>query len=330
MVLDFIKDIMKPKAISIMGPTASGKTGLAIRLAKEINGEIISVDSALIYRGMDIGTAKPDKNEQAGIPHYLLDILDPSQSYSVAGFREDAIKLVNDIASRGRVPILVGGTMLYFKAFEEGLSCLPETTPEIRKKVNELIEEEGLPRVRDWLREFDPESWERLAANDVQRIGRACEVYLMTGKSLTELIRSQPRKGCPWQLRRFALLPDPERRLLRPIIRERFAKMLEKGFEAEVRALFERGDLTPDLPALRSVGYRQMWQYLAGEISYDEMKERAVIATCQLAKRQMTWIRGWKQPYISLEMGAADNPETVLRELKAQIFATQGGEIRKE
>ncbi len=317
-------------AIVLMGPTATGKTSLAIRLAQALDGEIVSADSALVYRGMDIGTAKPDVSEMAGIPHHLVSVRDPGDPYSAADFKADADRLIPEIRKRGRMPILTGGTMLYFKAFEEGLSCLPETTPEIRKKVNELIEEEGLPRVRDWLREFDPESWERLAANDVQRIGRACEVYLMTGKSLTELIRSQPRKGCPWQLRRFALLPDPERRLLRPIIRERFAKMLEKGFEAEVRALFERGDLTPDLPALRSVGYRQMWQYLAGEISYDEMKERAVIATCQLAKRQMTWIRGWKQPYISLEMGAADNPETVLRELKAQIFATQGGEIRKE
>ena len=311
-------------AIVLMGPTATGKTSLAIRIAQALDGEIVSVDSALVYREMDIGTAKPEASEMAGIPHHLISVRDPGDPYSAADFKADADRLIPEIRKRGRVPILAGGTMLYLKAFEEGLSCLPETSLEVRSQVNELIEEKGLPHVRDWLREFDPESWERLAANDVQRIGRACEVYLMTGKSLTELIRSQPRTGCSWRLRRFALLPDPERKLLRPIIRKRFEKMLADGFEAEVRKLFERGDLTPDLPALRSVGYRQMWQYLSGEISYEEMMERAVIATCQLAKRQMTWIRGWKQPYTALEMGAAVNLEIILQELREPVTAEKG------
>jgi tRNA dimethylallyltransferase len=313
--IDVSEDI---DAITLMGPTATGKTALAIKLAAALNGEIISADSALVYRGMDIGTAKPSPEEMQGIPHHLISVRDPGDPYSAADFREDAVRLTGEIRARGRLPILAGGTMLYFKAFEEGLSGLPETTPEIRSRVNAMIAEQGLPQVRSWLREFDPESWERLSPNDTQRIGRACEVYLMTGRSLTSLIKSQPRPECPFRLKRFALLPDPERRLLRPLIQERFEMMLREGLEEETRRLFLRGDLNPELPALRSVGYRQMWQYLAGEVSFEEMKSRAVIATCQLAKRQMTWIRGWKEPYTVLNMGDPDNLGIMLREIRAR------------
>jgi tRNA dimethylallyltransferase len=319
MVLDFIKDIMKPKAISIMGPTASGKTGLAIRLAKEINGEIISVDSALIYRGMDIGTAKPDKNEQAGIPHYLLDILDPSQSYSVAGFREDAIKLVNDIASRGRVPILVGGTMLYFKSITEGLSPLPGSTPEVRAEVERIVAEKGLPVLRDMLKQVDMESWSRINENDPQRLGRAYEVYLMCGRSMTDIIREHGNSEPPFILKEFALLPDRERKYLKPMIAERFDMMLASGFEEEVRKLMDRGDLNQDLPSIRSVGYRQMWMYLNGEINYEKMRELAVIATCQLAKRQMTWLRGWKSKVDYLDpLNKSENLDIIMTKLVSE------------
>ncbi len=308
----------KIRTVSVLGPTASGKTGLAVRLAKALGGEVVSCDSMQLYRGMDIGTAKPSPEEMQGIPHHLISVRDPGDPYSAAAFREDAVRLTGEIRARGRLPILAGGTMLYFKAFEEGLSGLPETTPEIRSRVNAMIAEQGLPQVRSWLREFDPESWERLSPNDTQRIGRACEVYLMTGRSLTSLIKSQPRPECPFRLKRFALLPDPERRLLRPLIQERFEMMLREGLEEETRRLFLRGDLNPELPALRSVGYRQMWQYLAGEVSFEEMKSRAVIATCQLAKRQMTWIRGWKEPYTVLNMGDPDNLGIMLREIRAR------------
>ena len=287
MVLDFIKDIMKPKAISIMGPTASGKTDLAIRLAKEINGEIISVDSALIYRGMDIGTAKPDKNEQAGIPHYLLDILDPSQSYSVAGFREDAIKLVNDIASR--------------------------------------VAEKGLPVLRDMLKQVDMESWSRINENDPQRLGRAYEVYLMCGRSMTDIIREHGNSEPPFILKEFALLPDRERKYLKPMIAERFDMMLASGFEEEVRKLMDRGDLNQDLPSIRSVGYRQMWMYLNGEINYEKMRELAVIATCQLAKRQMTWLRGWKSKVDYLDpLNKSENLDIIMTKLVSEGIISGG------
>lgn len=300
---------MKHFAISIMGPTASGKTSLGIELAKAINGEIISVDSALIYKGMDIGTAKPSKAEQAGIKHHLLDMLDPSQSYSVANFRDDAIRLVEEIHDRGHVPILVGGTMLYFKALTDGLSPLPLSTPEIRNKVNKMIEVEGLSTLREKLKMVDEESWQRINENDAQRLGRAYEVFLMTGSSMTKIIKEKGNEQCPVNLLQFALLPDKERKDLKPLIGKRFDIMLENGFEQEVRKLYARGDLNLDLPSIRSVGYRQMWMYLNNEIDYSTMRELSIIATCQLAKRQMTWLRGWKTKINYLE---PNNPKNLM------------------
>ena len=307
---------MKPSAISLMGPTASGKTSLAIRLAQQINGEIISVDSALIYRGMDIGTAKPSVEERQGVPHHLIDIVDPSETYSVAGFRNDAVRLINEITSRGHVPVLVGGTMLYFKALTEGLSPLPNSTPEVRARVNAIMAEEGLPALRELVHGVDPESWARINENDAQRLGRAYEVYLVSGKSMTDIIRENGVYECPVDLTEFALLPDRERKYLKPLIAARFDKMLEQGFEDEVRKLYDRGDLSPELPSIRSVGYRQMWMYLDGSVDFREMRKLSVIATCQLAKRQMTWLRGWKSQVGFLDPMSENNLQIIIGVLR--------------
>ncbi len=306
----------KLKAISLMGPTASGKTSLSIKLAQELNGEIISVDSVLIYKGMDIGAAKPTIEERQGIKHHLIDILDPKESYSVADFRKDVLNLVSEIHARNKFPILVGGTMMYFKSIVDGLSALPNTTPEIREKVNQIIAKEGLTKLRDLLKEVDKDSYLRLNENDAQRLGRAYELYLMTGKSMTTLIKENPPYECPLDIKQFALIPDRERKTLRPLIAQRFEAMLEAGMEAETRKLYERGDLDESMPSIRSVGYRQMWQYFKGELSFEEMKERAIIATCQLAKRQMTWLRGWKTPMVTLVPNEPTNLAKVLENCK--------------
>ncbi len=306
----------KLKAISLMGPTASGKTSLSIKLAQELNGEIISVDSVLIYKGMDIGAAKPTIEERQGIKHHLIDILDPKESYSVADFRKDVLNLVSEIHARNKFPILVGGTMMYFKSIVDGLSALPNTTPEIREKVNQIIAKEGLTKLRDLLKEVDKDSYLRLNENDGQRLGRAYELYLMTGKSMTTLIKENPPYECPLDIKQFALIPDRERKTLRPLIAQRFEAMLEAGMEAETRKLYERGDLDESMPSIRSVGYRQMWQYFKGELSFEEMKERAIIATCQLAKRQMTWLRGWKTPMVTLVPNEPTNLAKVLENCK--------------
>ena len=270
-----MSDISKaslPKAILLMGPTASGKTALAIELRKILPVELISVDSALIYKGMDIGTAKPNAEELLAAPHRLLDIRDPSQAYSAADFRRDALAEMADITAAGRIPLLVGGTMLYFKALLEGLSPLPSADPEVRARIEQQAAEQG--------------------PNDPQRLSRALEVFFISGKTLTELTQTSG-DALPYQVHQFAIAPA-SRELLHQRIEQRFHQMLASGFEAEVRALFARGDLHTDLPSIRCVGYRQMWSYLEGEISYDEMVYRGVCATRQLAKRQITWLRGWE------------------------------------
>lgn len=277
--------------ITIYGPTAAGKTALSLGLCEKLDCEIISVDSALIYRGMDIGTAKPTPEEQAKVPHHLIDICDPSETYSAADFQRDALRLIDDIQARGKVPLLVGGTMLYFKALLEGLSQLPESDASVRQKLTQAMEASGLAVLHDRLKTVDPVSAERIHPNDPQRTLRALEVYEISGKTLTELTKE--RFG---QLNKpvyqFAIAPK-ERSVLHQRIEQRFDKMLSEPFEDEVRKLFERGDLHEDLPSIRSVGYRQMWQYLNGELSYEEMRERGIIATRQLAKRQLTWLNGW-------------------------------------
>lgn len=301
-----------------MGPTASGKTALGVELAKEINGEIISVDSALIYKGMDIGTAKPTVEEMQGVPHHLISIIEPSESYSVASFRKDSLQLISEITVRGKVPILVGGTMLYYKSLIDGLSPLPDSTEEVRNIVNQILEKDGVAGLREKVKEVDPESYERLSANDKQRLGRAYEVFLLTGKSMTEIIRDTKKNETELDLMQFALLPERDRSELKLRIVERFDKMLASGFKQEVEVLYERGDLNLQMPSIRSVGYKQMWMHLNGEISFDEMRELGIIATCQLAKRQMTWLRGWKSDVNYLVPGDKANLSTAIEKLSSR------------
>ncbi len=274
-----------------MGPTASGKTALAIALRKVLPVELISVDSALIYQGMDIGTAKPDAQEQAAAPHRLLNILDPAQAYSAADFRRDALAEMAEITAAGRIPLLVGGTMLYFKALLEGLSPLPAADPAVRAKIEQMAAEQGWEALHKRLAEIDPLASARIHPNDPQRLSRALEVFFISGKTLTELTQTSG-EALPYQVHQFAIAPA-SRELLHQRIEQRFHQMLASDFEAEVRALFARGDLHTDMPSIRCVGYRQMWSYIEGEISHDEMVYRGICATRQLAKRQMTWLRGW-------------------------------------
>ncbi|MGY3925968.1 tRNA (adenosine(37)-N6)-dimethylallyltransferase MiaA [Aeromonas simiae] len=303
-----------PHAIFLMGPTASGKTDLAMALTRALPCDIISVDSALIYRGMDIGTAKPSQAELAAAPHRLIDILDPAQSYSAADFRRDALREMADIAGRGRIPLLVGGTMLYFKALLEGLSPLPSADPEVRRQLEDEAARLGWQALHDELKRIDPVAGARIHPNDPQRLSRALEVYRISGKTLTELTQIQG-EALPYRVSQFAIAPE-ERGELHRRIELRFDLMLAGGFEQEVRQLYQRGDLTPDLPSIRCVGYRQMWDYLAGEVGYDEMRYRGIVATRQLAKRQMTWLRGW--PDVTwLTSGAKDNVQRVVEAVGA-------------
>tara|TARA_B100000586_G_scaffold80849_1_gene56977 strand:+ start:2829 stop:3782 length:954 start_codon:yes stop_codon:yes gene_type:complete len=279
--------------IAIMGPTASGKTGLALDIAAKVDSEVISVDSALVYKGMDIGTAKPTQEERAGVVHHLIDIIDPAQSYSVSQFVNDTNALIGDILARGKVPILAGGTMMYFNALINGISPLPKSDEKIRDEITQQAQRLGWSKLHDELRGVDPISGERVHPNDPQRITRALEVYRSTGKTLTHWQQQEGEK-CPYNIAQFAIAPA-DRAVLHERIATRFDLMLEQGFENEVVKLYERSDLHEDLPSIRSVGYRQMWQYLDGQLSYAEMRERGIIATRQLAKRQLTWLRGWEQ-----------------------------------
>ena len=278
-------------ALFLMGPTASGKTDLAIRLRQKYPVEIISVDSALIYKGMNIGTAKPDEHELAQAPHRLIDILDPTESYSAADFRRDALQAMNEIVAEGKIPLLVGGTMLYYKALLEGLSPLPAANPEIRKQIEQEALTLGWGVLHDKLKEIDPVSAERIHPNDPQRLSRALEVYRISGKTLTELTQIKG-ESLPFNVKQFAIAPKDRAELHRRI-ELRFEKMMAAGFEEEVRALYARGDLHPDLPSIRCVGYRQMWDYLDGDCTLDEAVFRGICATRQLAKRQITWLRSW-------------------------------------
>ncbi|MCE9884611.1 tRNA (adenosine(37)-N6)-dimethylallyltransferase MiaA [Obesumbacterium proteus] len=281
-----------PPAIFIMGPTASGKTALAMSLRQRFPVELISVDSALIYRGMDIGTAKPTAEELAQAPHRLIDIRDPAESYSAADFRADALREMAAITAEGKIPLLVGGTMLYFKALLEGLSPLPPADPDVRAQIEKQAQELGWETLHRQLQQVDPVSAARIHPNDPQRLSRALEVFLISGKTLTELTKISG-ETLPYNVQQFAIAPAT-REQLHQRIALRFEQMMAAGFEAEARALFERGDLHTDLPSVRCVGYRQMWSYLEGEIGYDEMVYRGICATRQLAKRQMTWLRGWE------------------------------------
>lgn len=280
-----------PRAVFLMGPTASGKTDLAVAMAQQGPFEIISVDSALVYRGMDIGSAKPDKETLQQAPHRLIDICDPSDAYSAARFRQDALREMEAIVSAGNTPLLVGGTMLYFKALEFGLAEMPEADPALRQQLEREMQEQGLATLHRRLCVVDPEAGARIHPNDPQRTLRALEVHALTGRPLSQ-IQQEAQQPLPYCLVKLALAPV-ERSLLHQRIEKRFQAMLDAGLEEEVRGLWARGDLDLELPAMRSVGYRQMLAYIAGDISYDEMVERAVIATRQLAKRQMTWLRSY-------------------------------------
>lgn len=286
-----------PPAVAIMGPTASGKTGLAACLAERFAVEVISVDSALVYRGMDIGTAKPDLELRARVPHHLIDILDPTETYSAARFRADALRLIAEITARGRLPLLTGGTMLYFKALKEGLAPLPAADPGLRAEIDARARREGWPRLHAELARLDPATAARLAPTDAQRIQRALEVCLTTGRPLSEQLERRAA-GLPYRLIEIALVPA-DRAVLHRRIAERFDAMLAAGFLDEVRRLRATYPLTREHPAMRCVGYRQAWDHLEGLTDAATFRAQAIAATRQLAKRQMTWLRAWPgaQPF---------------------------------
>ena len=279
-----------PKAIFIMGPTASGKTALALECVRELPCDIISVDSALVYRGMDIGTAKPDAETLRLAPHRLINIVDPAEAYSAARFRDDALREMADIIARGRIPLLVGGTMLYYKALQEGLSPLPPAEPAIREQLASEATEIGWPAMHQKLAQVDPESAARIHVNDPQRIQRALEVYVSTGMPMSVLWAQEVNQPLPYDVIKIALLPD-DREWLRKRIAQRFQLMLEQGLLAEVRNLRARGDLNLNLPSMRCVGYRQVWEHLENRLDYPNMVAQGIDATRQLAKRQLTWLR---------------------------------------
>ena len=275
-----------------MGPTASGKSALAAALAQHFPVEIVSVDSAQIYRSMDIGTAKPSVVERRSLPHHLIDIVDPTESYSAAQFRGDAVRLISEITARGRIPLLVGGTMLYFKALREGLSELPESDAALRARMDAEAAERGWPALHAELAKVDAPTAARLEPSDAQRIQRALEIYRVTGKPMSQLL-GRARSALPFRLLELALVPSDRAELHRRI-ESRFDAMLERGLVEELRALRERHTLRPGLPSMRCVGYRQAWQHLEGEFGRNELRDRGIFATRQLAKRQLTWMRAMK------------------------------------
>ena len=279
-----------PPAILLMGPTASGKSALALEIARRFGCEIVSVDSAQVYRGMDIGTAKPDAATLAVMPHHLVDIVDPHESYSAARFRDDALALMREISERGRLPLLAGGTMLYFRALLEGLADLPEADPAIRLVIDTMAEASGWPALHAELARVDPATAARLAPGDSQRIQRALEVYYITGRTMTELLRKPAHVYFPYRAIRIALAPG-DRAGLHARIAARFEEMLELGLIGELRRLREQYGLEASMPSMRCVGYRQAWDYLEGAITLGELRDRGIAATRQLAKRQLTWLR---------------------------------------
>jgi tRNA dimethylallyltransferase len=299
-----------PPAIFLMGPTASGKTDLAIELCENLPCEIISVDSALIYRGMDIGTAKPNAAEIRKAPHKLIDILDPAQRYSVAEFRRDALCAMSEITARGNIPLLVGGTMMYYKALIDGLSPLPESDQSVRESIEAKAEVLGWEVLHQQLAHIDPTSAKRIHPNDPQRLTRALEVYQLTNRSMTQLMATKSAP-IPYSIKQFCIAPD-DRKVLHQRIAQRFQLMVDIGFQAEVEKLRNRGDLHLNLPSIRCVGYRQMWQYLDGDFDFNEMCEKSIAATRQLAKRQLTWLRGWENVHV-LDTFSADNMSKVIK-----------------
>jgi tRNA dimethylallyltransferase len=311
----------RPLAVAIMGPTASGKTAAALAIAQRIPSEIISVDSALVYRGMDIGTAKPTREERAAAPHHLIDIIDPLDAYSVAQFRTDTLRLVGEIAARGKLPLLVGGTMLYFKGLADGLDDLPGADPALRAELEEQAARVGWPAMHARLAVLDPDTAARLAPADAQRIQRALEICTLSGKPMSELLALREKTELPFELLSFALEPS-DRAVLHQRIVRRFDLMLAESPDGnlltEVEALRRRGDLHPGLPSMRCVGYRQAWEYLDGAIDYPTMRETGIIATRQLAKRQLTWLRAMPQRVV-LDCLASDPAGAMLAQIGARL-----------
>jgi tRNA dimethylallyltransferase len=301
---------LNPPAIFLMGPTASGKTSLAVELLKRFPVELISVDSALVYKGMDIGTAKPDAETLAAAPHHLLDIIEPTQSYSAAQFRTDALRLMADITARGKVPLLVGGTMLYFKALQGGLSNLPEADAVIRKRLDQEAAEIGWPAMHARLATVDPETAARLEPGDSQRIQRALEVWEISGKLMSSIFKEGNSAALAYRLLKIALVPS-DRSVLHQRIAERFETMLGQGLLDEVARL-RRGypELHPDMPSMRCVGYRQALQHMQGEYGLAELHDKGIAATRQLAKRQLTWLRGM-QDTVEFDCLDGDNLDSI-------------------
>jgi tRNA dimethylallyltransferase len=288
-----------PPALVLLGPTASGKTACALALAQTLPIEIVSVDSALVYRDMDIGTAKPDHAELRTCPHHLIDIVSPEEGYSAARFRSDAIALMNEITARGRIPVLTGGTMLYFKALRDGLSDLPHANPALRRQIDREATRFGWPSMHRELSRLDPDAAARLEPTDAQRIQRALEIVRLTGRPLAESYANRDSDDLPYRLLPLALTPSDRSELHRRI-EARFDRMLTEGLVEEVRSLQARYTLSLDMPSMRCVGYRQVWEYLAGVHDHDAMRYKGIVATRQLAKRQLTWQRQFRESWPGL------------------------------
>jgi tRNA dimethylallyltransferase len=313
----------KPLAIAITGPTASGKTAAALEIAAHIPSEIISIDSALVYRGMDVGTAKPSPAERASVPHHLIDIIDPADAYSAMQFRQDALRLMEQIRGRGNLPLLVGGTMLYLKALRDGLDALPQANEELRAQLDREAATVGIPAMHARLATLDPQTAARLKPNDSQRIQRALEIIQLTGKPMSELLAKAPKVDLPFDVLLVSLEPS-DRSVLHARIAARFDAMLDGatgGLIAEVEALRSRGDLHLGLPSMRCVGYRQAWEYLDGAYDRQTLREKGIAATRQLAKRQLTWLRSMPDRIV-VDCVSPNFAQTVLKQVKAAARKT--------
>ena len=306
-----------PPAIFIMGPTAAGKTDLAVALQQYLGCELISVDSALIYKGMDIGTAKPSAQELQQAPHRLIDILEPTEAYSAANFRNDALAAMAEITAAGKIPLLVGGTMLYFRALEHGLADLPAADEQVRAQLDADIEQQGLMALHQRLQQLDPDSAARIHPNDPQRIQRALEVFEISGKTMTELHAEAAKDRLQYRVAKIIVAPQ-DRSILHQRIEKRFNLMIKKGFVDEVVGLRQRGNLSLNLPSMRAVGYRQVWEYLDGMYAYDEMMQKGIVATRQFAKRQLTWLRA-EQGATWLEGESPDLLEQALKYINSSL-----------